>query len=486
MPALARYERLAAWLPVAVVAYVAWQLVVRLLLSDNLELDEAELVRYTDFALGYDNSQPPLYTWFVISLWRLTGSWVLALAFAKHLLLAATALLLFDAVRRATGRALPAALTTMALALLPQVIWKAQVTLSHSLLAMAAAVAVLHALVLVAARQRPAAFVWLGVAAGCGLLAKYNFVLFLLALAVAAMLVAPVRQALLRPGLTLAVVVAAVMTGPHLAWAVAHAQDTTRRLQRLEQPDAWVGSLDVPALGLDGFLSLGLKALAWAGPLIMFWSLARWRAREERRSEPTRPLAGAIGRCAGLCCLFGLGLWAALVLLGDLHSVDERYLTPVLMALPVWMALAWPLDHSERGTRLFAGCAGVVVAGVLVAWPATILLGSSRYAYPYDAIAADMRDLAGPAPFAVLASRHDHAGNIVMRIPGTRVWTPGMAVAKVAVVWDGAADKGEALAVRLGATYRPLDEARAFTHRYRYFSGRLVTVQARLYGRQDD
>ena len=64
----ARVERIAQIVPFAILIYFAIQMVLRLAISENLEMDEAEIAGHGMFALGYGNSNPPLYDWIVITL----------------------------------------------------------------------------------------------------------------------------------------------------------------------------------------------------------------------------------------------------------------------------------------------------------------------------------------------------------------------------------------------------------------------------------
>ena len=105
-----RLERWAAFAPLAIILYFAVQLALRLWLSPNLEVDDAEMVAQIDWAWGYPNSHPPLYHWLVRLCHDLFGNWVAATSVPKYALLAAGYLLIYDAGRRASGRRLTGAL----------------------------------------------------------------------------------------------------------------------------------------------------------------------------------------------------------------------------------------------------------------------------------------------------------------------------------------------------------------------------------------
>ena len=71
-----RLERWAAFAPLAIILYFIVQLALRLWLSPNLEVDDAEMVGQIDWAWGYPDSHPPLYHWLVRLCHELFGNWV--------------------------------------------------------------------------------------------------------------------------------------------------------------------------------------------------------------------------------------------------------------------------------------------------------------------------------------------------------------------------------------------------------------------------
>src|SRR5205085_11931703 len=91
-------ERFAGHTPIFIVIYFACQLAVRLLLSSNLEMDEASFVGATHWAWGYGDSQPPLYNWLVIIVVGVFRYWP-AIALLKFSLLAGPFLCVYDAAR---------------------------------------------------------------------------------------------------------------------------------------------------------------------------------------------------------------------------------------------------------------------------------------------------------------------------------------------------------------------------------------------------
>ena len=337
-----------------------------------------------------------------------------------------------------------AALLSLSLLLMPQIVWQSQITLSHSSVAAATSAAVITALVLLLDRRTTARFVALGIAVAAGLLSKYSTVLLMLALAGGIATVPEARGRLLDRRLSLSAAIAVALIAPHAVWAMLNIQASTARMARLMASDALWSTLDVPMLGLDGLFSLAAAFVASAGLLVILWAGARRIARREPDMAAPTETGLLFGRVAGRTLTIGMVLGAVGVLVGDVHHIHGRYLTPFLMILPFWLGLQFPLAFRPRAVRrALAGPLAVAVAVTLV-WPQMALFGNHRFAYPYDTIALQVAAAAG-ANAAVLMERSDYARNIVLRMPEAEMFDPHTIASVVAALWDGPADQGAAL-----------------------------------------
>jgi len=160
--------------------------------------DGEQLVFSQFFDWGYQPRNPPLYTWLVIITSSIVGPSAFAVGLVKFPLLAATYLMLWrcaliildDDRLAATAALMPLALFYVA--------WDSVHGYSHSVLAMFLYVAVVFFVLKIERYGRTWDFVFLGLAIGAGLLAKYVFVLFAVALLGAAVLTPPLRRALVN------------------------------------------------------------------------------------------------------------------------------------------------------------------------------------------------------------------------------------------------------------------------------------------------
>ncbi|MEO1105505.1 MAG: glycosyltransferase family 39 protein, partial [Pseudomonadota bacterium] len=340
---------------IAILAYVAVITLIRLVASPYLEIDEAQFVANVDLRLVYANSHPPLMNWLVRGALELTGwRWALALALTRALLLTLTLLMVFDTGRR-LGGSTTGALALAAALLCPQVSWMSAHTLAHSLLVMTAAAGVLHGLALAMTRSQPGGLLLMGFWAGVGILAKYNIFLLLAPLAVALAAEPTVRAILTRrpAELTAAAALCVLMAAVAATGVWQAPQESTERISKLYRNGPF-SALDVPVLGIDGVLALALSALAWGGIAMALVVLAA------RTAEPVAPVAVRVLRRT---LVLGLAGFAVLILVADARQVPERYLTPLMMALPILTGLAVSAVR-WRGLVLSAGLLAMIAVPV--------------------------------------------------------------------------------------------------------------------------
>lgn len=366
-------------------AYFLAQLLVRVAAPGSLELDEgAELLRARDFALGYGD-QPPLYTWLLVPFFLGSAPAVWPLALVKQVLLFATHACVYGS-GRLLGLAPASALAASAAMLwLPQIGWESQRDLTHSVLVTCAAAATLLVTLHMVHGRRGWHAPALGLAVAAGLLAKYNFALFLLALGAAALSVPAFRRALAPRDWAVAVGVAVVLTAPHGLWLLEHpAQalgDSAAKLDPRE--DGGPGQALVAYLaGLAGFFA----------PLVLFLPLLPGRHLAGRRplpapGEEARRLLERFLAAAALALL-------ALALVIGAEEVKARWLQPLFFAAP--LALVARLEPARlrpwrlRGlTALLALAPLLLLAGRAADIHASGHLGQpSRYGVPFARLIA--------------------------------------------------------------------------------------------------
>ena len=474
-------ERWASLAPWILLGYVAAQCVVRLLLSSNLEWDESYFIGQSDFRLGYGNSQGPLYNWVIGIAHALSGSWPVALVVPKHLFLAATYLLQYDLVRRLTGSAVAAAAGAFALLLIPQIVVLSEVTLTQTVLVQACVVAMLHGLLLVLERATFARCLWLGIAISGGILTKYNFLIVVLAIFAAVLIVPQVRGRLVTPMLFTSLVVVFLAISPHAIWAMVHPANVIEHLSKLSDRSRYFDWLDVPSLGFDGLLSFAWGVAVAILPLYLVWRLSVGRSVTVPAELAVGVSVEAMRRFFFLVWILCIAVFSIVVLALDAHQVHLRYVTPLIMAFPIWIGLAWPVARNPIAAGRIVFCASVFAVIVAIGWPFQAMVTRGPLNYPYAEMAEAIARSVEP-PFAIM-TRAPVDQNVTARIEGATVWDERNPAESVLVVVREDDDIGHA-AEKLGADYAPIgDEGKASFPNY-YFIDRTRTLRWQMFERQ--
>ena len=339
-----------ARLILAILAYAAVQVAMRLLIGPSLELDEAEaFYEARHLAWGY-GPQPPLYFWLQWGLFQVLGEGLPALAILKALILSGTVLGLFAVLRREAGAG-PAAVAALSLSLLPEVLWEGQRALTHTMLALLMTVVVtgLYVRALTTGQWRDHLILGLGL--GLGIISKFNFVLWPMGL-LAATALWPDWRGRARPLRILgAGAVAVLVVAPVGLWMARYPVLATGSVRKLGMVEA--GGL---AARIEGTQDLLVAIVAFLALALLV--LGGFAAARVRGSGGLGPVARLVGTASALSLAV---LWLGLLASGT-TEIAERWLLPLGWGL-VPVAVLWLWPRLRRGER--RGLAGVV-AGLWV------------------------------------------------------------------------------------------------------------------------
>ena len=211
--------------------YFSAHVLIRVMTSASLEMDEAEQVFLTQWLLlGYSpnpphNLQPPLYTWLQLAFFQIFGVGIFALSFLKNLLLFLTYVFVYLTTRLLTGNVILAVLAVLSLFLFPQIAWESQRDLTNSVLAMTLGAASLLGALYVSKTRTLSSYVLFGGLLGLGALSKYTFLIFAGALLLGLLLSPDMREMVLDRRILVTLGVSMLVTLPHLLWWSSHVQD---------------------------------------------------------------------------------------------------------------------------------------------------------------------------------------------------------------------------------------------------------------------
>jgi 4-amino-4-deoxy-L-arabinose transferase-like glycosyltransferase len=412
------------WRPLlALLAYCLAYLAIRLAEHGTLERDEAEIVYLTQqLRLGY-GTQPPLYAWLQWLSFEVFGIDRFGLIVLKDLAIAATGIAMFQAARPLIGRR-GALAVTASLALFPQVAWEALRIQTHSVLMTALASATLWLYFALLRRPTLGRYLGIGVLCGLGIQTKYNYGVFLAGVLGASLLVRAHRELLWNRKIWAAVLPAVILALPHAAWVAQHPElafgGTVRKMQD--------GAVLAPYLRrvADGVLDVLAALVSFVGLPMLVYAAVCWRRRALWRGRAGFDRAGfdrASPASLFFGCLYGMygALLLVLALTGEVGTIKERWMIPLLFSLPLGLFVMFPALRRDQVFRDVRRIGVVVALGLLALVLLRNWLGPAfgkvmTYHHPYGALSEAVRQRCPQARTIVTESLLT-AGNLRFRRP---------------------------------------------------------------------
>lgn len=413
---------------IGLTVYIVGFFALRTLLSSTIGVDDVEQMIYAqDWRLGYNPSQPPLYTWLVLLAIKVVGVSPLAPQLVRYLILFATYWFLYLSARRIIRDPMLAIVAACSPVLIYFVGWGAHQGFTHSALVGAASAATLYALLRVIDSGSLASYAWLGVALGVGLQAKYNFGLLAGAMLTAVLWDPRTRSRLQPARLLLSLAIGALALAPSLVW-LFKAFDLQAVLgsyvnyKPAESTDAGMGRLPSVWSILRSSVSFALSFLVFA-VLLLPQGLRRLPRLEV--SSPQDDAGCLLGRF--FVAIYGLLLAAALV--GVLEHVKIRWMYPILILLPLYYfyrveRTGYSAAQLRRWRWLLLGFVALTVVLWVLQPVARNLCGRCRLFEPYPALTEVIARDSGFRAGTIIAADEHIAGNIRPRFPNARIITP--------------------------------------------------------------
>jgi hypothetical protein len=454
-------------LAVILLTYFAVLMALRLTLFPGGSDDDAEILYYTQsWALSYKAGQPPLYAWLVLAVEAVLGPTMATVIGLKYALLAAFYVCVYLAARRLLADGLFAALAPLAMTACFFIGWETVVNYSHTVLLLTAMAASLWLLLRLESHAAWRDYLWLALAVAAGLLAKYNFVLFLVPLVIGAWRHPGLRPRVFSLRFALALVLAVVLAGLPLAHffgdasALAGAAGSGQLFpvvdDRLVAAGKGLGQFTVSTLGLvSPFLPVAVLMFPRA-----FAPLARPQAR----------LVNS-GRFLEAYLLALLVLAVAVILVTGASDVRNNWLV-VWFPLPLYLLLRIKVFADAGGSALsarlnwFAAALMVVALAVPLGLAARGVLAPQtcrkcNFFIPYSEIARSLA--AGGFSRGTIVAQdlpNQLAGNLRRYFPDARVvstrwrdYQPPLSSksrGKCLLIWPGGADRGGAVKTTAG------------------------------------
>lgn len=414
-------DRLGAGQTLALVlaAYFVAQVFIRFIIPHGLELDEAEQVYLSQWLLPGYGAQPPFYNWLQHGAIQIFGISLITLSGLKGLILFLSYMFYYLAARQVLEDKRLAVVAALGLLTIPQVSFEAQRDLSHTVAAIFGASFFLYTLLRVISRPSLLAFLLFGIATGIGGITKYNFAVLPIAAGLAVLMDREMRRTVLSWKLLPAALLALAIVTPHALWLLDNFDEASQRtLQKLAGDEtSLLGGI---AKGL-GSLTVGVLSFL-ALTLIIFAAVYREHLKAVVRAN------NRWTRLVGRILVLSLGLIILMILFAGFENVRDRWLTPILLAAPLYLALKIDAAKIPVGVS-FKRLWGVAIV-IMVLIPLALALRANMgringdYGYvniPFAALSKTVADKAAGARTIVVASDGQLAGNLHFNLPGMSV-----------------------------------------------------------------
>ena len=402
--------------PNAVIAlfglYFIIQTLVRMAVPPALRVDEAQQVLFAQWlALGYD-AQPPLYNWYQQAIFTAFGTSMATIAIAKNIVLfgifaiyAKTAELVIKDKRFVV-------FAVFSLFVIPQVFWQAQRDLTHTAMLMLTFAFLLYATIRLIQRPTALDYVVVGLAAGLGMLSKYNFALILPAVLIAVWFHPNGRNRILDRRFLLTLATAMLLVLPHSLWLFENlrfASEVTLKRMAEDAP----GSRFLQIGRGIGRVIIGSIIIVALPTALILMSARGTKAQKEETAD-------AVWVRFFLNYFIAImAIMAAVVLATTMTEVRDRWLLPLLMPFPLLLCL-WletRIGNITQFTRRFLpvplALMIVVPIAVLVAPPLMSAIGKKTSSnYNWEGIRAQIVNHEKIAPSVIVTPDWPTGGNM--------------------------------------------------------------------------
>ncbi len=423
----------------AILAYLAAHFAVRLAMGPGLSVDDAEQALFAQhYAWAYRYRAPPLFTWWLTTLSQVMPVGALALALLRYTLLGVLYGFLYLTARRLVTDARLSALSVYSFAIIGTFAEGVHQNLTHSTTLAALVAVTWYVFVRLAANPALSWYLALGVMFGLGILAKWNFVIFAVALPLACLLRGESRSLVWTWKTITAGMIAALIVLPTFVATLQMGPPPGEDVQSVFDAAAGPGLAAIA----DGTLKLVDTTITYALPLlpivIIVFAAPLWRSlhgtwagARTPRSDGKAPPAATYhpdAMLVGATIAIGLALLWGFVLVLGATEFKVRYVYPVLLILPVWLFMVIAAGRpSPRALSLFAiilAAATLFVVGKRVGTiTGAVDCDLCMEMQPYPALAAQLRQ-AGYGGSGTILSSGTIAGNLRAAFPQARIIDP--------------------------------------------------------------
>jgi hypothetical protein len=393
---------------------------IRVFLFPGVGGDDSEQLVFSQFiSWGYQIRNPPLVTWLLIGVQKITGPTVLSIVALRMAILFGIYLLTLNITRRLCDDPRLAALSAGSLLMVFYMGWNTIHGFTHTSLVTFFYLSALLMVLRIKQSASPINLGLLGVILGIGLLAKYSFLLFAIALLCASLADQDLRRKLMSPWLLFGFVLILPLLIPQAQWLIDHAPPN-----HLVRGEADLNWWDNARRFGKGTLRLMLSLIGFLLPLWIFWLAVFWKAVRSPVT-PTDSQRRDMKLFKRLfIILLAMAVGAIFVIQSD--RIRSHYMFILIPFVPYFF-LRFGNAFTTLQIQRFAAVislAGVTLIATLIGkyFIEPLVCGTCEDHIPYDSFAKQVRD-AGFKQGTIFAFFHKDplAGNFRVRFPDARV-----------------------------------------------------------------
>ncbi|MBW1635800.1 MAG: glycosyltransferase family 39 protein [Deltaproteobacteria bacterium] len=419
-------------------SYFTLHILLRVLLSDSLDYDEAEQALLSQWLLPGYTEQPPLYTWIQYGLFKLFGKTVFAVSLLKNTLLFFTYLFVYLSGITLLKDSRAAILAAASLLLIPQIAWESQRDMTHTTLVVFAAAAVLWLTLRLIKNRSFLNYSLLGIFCGIGLLAKANFVLFLTVLILTLLTFPAGRKLLFSRMILISLLLTAAMNTYYFVWMFNNQEILFSTTDKFKQTNAIY-----PVKGIKSFFT---NTFLFIAPLSVIYLLifpGGFRRSHHHQEDFSSRFMLRYG-------LFFVLVFLLIIILFKISYVKDRWMQPLLFAVPlIFFSGVDTTTISEKQFKRFLQVAALAAACVYMAFTLRVISAPlshdySRLSYPFTSLSGEIKET-GFTRGLIICKNRFLAGNMLLQFPGSRAIIPGYnfehlplppGLTQAAVIWQ--------------------------------------------------
>lgn len=398
--------------------YFSLHIILRVVSSPALELDEGEQVVLSQWLLPFYLEQPPLYTWLQIAIINIFGINVFSLSVLKNTLLFLSYLFILLSVKKITNNNCKAILASVSLIFIPQISWSVQRDLTHSVLLLSVLSAFFYIIVSLIKRKNLIGYTFLGITMGLGLLSKHNFILFSGALILACLTSHETRNFLIDKRIFLAIFITLLIISPYI-------------LSIVSDSDYFISVMNGPKTDNLTTSIKVLSELIYRIPIILL-PLCIVYAIVFRKEFFTRFPETCSIRFINLIqryIIFLILLLSLSIFLLEITTIKNRWIAPLIVLIPLYLIIrSREKTLTPKKISLFLRITAITGILILVSMCIRNLSCSisglvTDFNYPSETIAGEIREL-GFQKGIIIADNRRAAGALKIQFKDSIVLCP--------------------------------------------------------------